>query len=673
MKTKRRMKDLAMLALAATAFVVLPKLEAGPSPNGPHGGGNWTARNVSELIADINAANSAGGVNTITLTPGKTFTLTAVNNTTDGPTALPVIAANNKLSIRGNGATIARSTAKGTPPFRLFDVASGAALTLENLTLANGQVIGDTGKDANGGAILNAAGATLTVKCSAFVGNQVVGGDGGGGLGGLGCGGAIWNNGTAKLDYVIFRGNQATGGATTSPDPTQRDTIMGGLAFGGAISSQNLGTLTVRNCWFTGNKAIGGHRHQPSAQYDGAGASGAIDNWGAASISGTTFTDNQAIGSTTDEGVGAGYGMGGALGSGGPLAQSPACTIQGCRFSHNQAMGGGNAGPNEYGGTGLAGALSTGYAQITSAMTISDCAFTDNQAIGGEAGLGGWGVGGVINQESPLTFGNKSTLTIANSIFTHNKAVASGVGGTAFGGAIINSDWNADDGSGATLVISGCTFSGNEALGAPGGDGYYFSGYGASGAVDITGNTTILSSTFKGNRAIGGALAPGATASWLTSAAGGALSSWGGTLELRDCSLVGNQVIGGDGSLGGPPSFATGGGIMVWNGMTASLVNCSLFDNAAVGGAGGSGTPGAVGVGGGLSVEWSTVTLTGTIISHNQAIGGAGGGTGMGGGYAVGISYLWGIPDTYSTVTLNRGSVVSHNRPDNVYQFPPLP
>lgn len=168
-------------------------------------------------------------------------------------------------------------------------------------------------------------------------------------------------------------------------------------------------------------------------------------------------------------------------------------------------------------------------------------------------------------------------------------------------------------------------------------------------------------------------------ANWSTSCPGGVLTSLGGTLELRDCSLIGNQVIGGDASLGGPPSIAMGGGIMVFSGMTATIFNCSLFDNAAVGGAGGSGTPGADGVGGGLSVgfwpaAWtagssSAVTVTGTTISHNQAIGGAGGGTGMGGGYAVGIGGLFfGLPDT-SSVTLNGGSVVSHNVPDDAHQF----
>ena len=72
------------------------------------------AATVSDLIADINAANTAGGANTITLTAPTTspYVLTAVNNTTDGATGLPVIAANDNLTIVGNGDTIERSTAR---------------------------------------------------------------------------------------------------------------------------------------------------------------------------------------------------------------------------------------------------------------------------------------------------------------------------------------------------------------------------------------------------------------------------------------------------------------------------------------------------------------------------------------------------------------------------------
>ena len=78
---------------------------------------SYSAASVSALIADINAANTAGGANTINLTAPTTspYVLTAVNNTTDGTTGLPVIAANDNLTILGNGDTIERSTAAGTP------------------------------------------------------------------------------------------------------------------------------------------------------------------------------------------------------------------------------------------------------------------------------------------------------------------------------------------------------------------------------------------------------------------------------------------------------------------------------------------------------------------------------------------------------------------------------
>ena len=102
---------------------------------------SFTAASVADLVADINASNAAGGSNTITLTPGAAFQLSAVDNATDGPTGLPVIAAGNDLAIVGNGATVARSAAKGTLAFRLFDVAAGASLALSDLTLSGGLAV----------------------------------------------------------------------------------------------------------------------------------------------------------------------------------------------------------------------------------------------------------------------------------------------------------------------------------------------------------------------------------------------------------------------------------------------------------------------------------------------------------------------------------------------------
>ena len=123
---------------------------------------SFTAASVTALIADITAANTAGGANTITLSAASTapYVLTAVNNTTNGADGLPVIAANDNLTIVSTGDTIERSTAAGTAPFRLFDLAVGGSLTLQSLTLQDGLAFG-SGVSAEGGAIDNQGSLTL--------------------------------------------------------------------------------------------------------------------------------------------------------------------------------------------------------------------------------------------------------------------------------------------------------------------------------------------------------------------------------------------------------------------------------------------------------------------------------------------------------------------------------
>ena len=73
----------------------------------------------------INDANAGGGSNVVQLGAGCTYTLTAVNNNWYGPNGLPAIASN--ITIDGDGATIARSRASGTPTFRFFFVGADIA------------------------------------------------------------------------------------------------------------------------------------------------------------------------------------------------------------------------------------------------------------------------------------------------------------------------------------------------------------------------------------------------------------------------------------------------------------------------------------------------------------------------------------------------------------------
>src|ERR1022692_4791369 len=141
----------------------------------------FNAATVSDLIADINAANTAGGANTITLTaptnaPYAPYALLGdyngghIGQTGNG---LPVIAANDNLTTVGNGHTIHR----GAGSFRFFRVATLASLTLQTLTLYGG------GAASAGGAIYNQGALTLS---GVTLADNVVSGV-------VNSGGAIWS------------------------------------------------------------------------------------------------------------------------------------------------------------------------------------------------------------------------------------------------------------------------------------------------------------------------------------------------------------------------------------------------------------------------------------------------------------------------------------------------
>src|ERR1039457_3882485 len=193
---------------------------------------------TSALISAITLANATNG--TVTLTSGCTYTLTAINNTTDnGGVGLPVITRN--VTIQGSGATIARSTASGTPVFRIFDVSSAGSLTLNSVTISNG--LANNGQQGGGGIFNH---GTLTITASTFSGNSEQEG------------GGIFNQKTAIVTNNPFSNNTAT-------------------VYGGGALLNAAGTMTVTGNTFTGNTGPGG---------------GAIDNDATLNISNSTFTGN---------------------------------------------------------------------------------------------------------------------------------------------------------------------------------------------------------------------------------------------------------------------------------------------------------------------------------------------------------------------------------------------
>lgn len=162
---------------------------------------------IPALKAAITQANTSGQA--IILAPGCTYTLTTDDNDDNG---LPVITGNVRIS--SAGATIRR--APTAPEFRLLEVASGGALTLNSLILRGGQVpatgggilsrgalalnattVRDNQANRYGGGIHN-AGGTMTMSGGALRNNTAT--SYGGGL-------ENWPGSTATLNAVSITGN----------------------------------------------------------------------------------------------------------------------------------------------------------------------------------------------------------------------------------------------------------------------------------------------------------------------------------------------------------------------------------------------------------------------------------------------------------------------------------
>jgi hypothetical protein len=216
-----------------------------------------TVTNVTQLIADINYANTSGGTFTIYLQPNTTFT--------NGQMVIGGTKTVN-LTIIGNGDAI-----DGEHQSRLFGVNPGSSLTLDQITLQNGYVYANYG-----GAIFNSG--MLTISNCTLSGNTSV--DRSDYLSSLrGVGGAIYNTGTVIIDNTILSNNLATG---ANP--------MGGVIYNAS------GTVTISNSTFTNNWAVDtvlGIYVDPEYPQSGEGAAIFIES-GSVTISHSSLTGNYA-------------------------------------------------------------------------------------------------------------------------------------------------------------------------------------------------------------------------------------------------------------------------------------------------------------------------------------------------------------------------------------------
>ena len=409
------------------------------------------------LIADINAANKTGGTNTINLAGG-VYDLTAVNNTTNGANGLPVIsgggkktAADNLTIIGSSGAIIQRDPALGpSVSFRLFDVASGGSLTLENVTLQSGLAFG-SGAAADGGAIYNQG--TLTLTGATVQGNTAQGSDGPGvvkiknkfyvALAGADAeGGGIWSSGTVKLEGGTTIGgtlpsqvNEAQGGRGAPEQTAAQGAGAGGGGYGGGLYEAG-GSVTMSDATLIGNQALGGAGHSKFGFAGNAGNGGAASGGGLFVASGTlvmsndTVEYNMALGGNGGSGSGSGYlGDGGTGSGGGVYVGGGTVTLQTVQLLSNNAQGGegGNyhftegvtLGAIEYdhgsGGSGLGGGLYVGGGAVTlTGDTVTGN--TANAAWSGYLGAGGPGVavGGGIDIASQAKV-SLDSITVTNT------------------------------------------------------------------------------------------------------------------------------------------------------------------------------------------------------------------------------------------------------------------
>jgi hypothetical protein len=249
------------------------------------------AATASDLIADINAANKAGGANTIALTASTTspYVVSGLS-----------VAKKDILTIIGNGDTL-----DANHWGRLFDVASGASLTLQNLRLQNGYAYGWSNA-AEGGAIYNQG--TLVLSGVGVYGNAAVGASEGTvtqnnktpPAGADAAGGAIWSNGSLTLEnQTVIERNSATGGAGGYNYTTQQYG-PGGNAFGGGIyiaggtaniTGSTIGIYYLGGGYGIGNTAQGGNGSLPGSAYGG----GVYVAAGAVTMSNDTLEANQAL------------------------------------------------------------------------------------------------------------------------------------------------------------------------------------------------------------------------------------------------------------------------------------------------------------------------------------------------------------------------------------------
>jgi CSLREA domain-containing protein len=353
----------------------------------------------------------------------------------------------------GSLLTIKRSTAGGTPNFRIFTIGA-VAVTMSNLTITNGRTpdgVGPTFVGGSGGGLLN--NGLLSMTNVTLSGNNtgsgsVAGGSGGGianfgnlfltdssvsgnqtGNGGsAGSGGGIFNSGTITLTNTSVSANHVGSGSSS-----------GGK--GGGIYSTGVFTLT--NSKIYGNQAVNGgggiYNDGPSAIINNCniggtsagqpnlgegirhnGGSGVIPNSGTLLITGGSIVGNSGDGiaiiapanlkgvAITDNGPGGGVFI---SGNGSNVTNIVSCLIANNTNSSNGGFGGGGIVDHNFGTTNVVNStisgnttagLGGGIWKQGATLNLSNVTVTNNRG----AQAGGISVGASVVLKNTIVAGN---------------------------------------------------------------------------------------------------------------------------------------------------------------------------------------------------------------------------------------------------------------------------
>ena len=257
----------------------------------------------------LNAANAAGGGDSVLFAPGVTGTISL---------SLGELSITKAVRIVGPGARVLSVDANLASRVLNISAPDGTIVTISDLTLTRGQTFGSSGTNAQGGGVYTAAKTSL-MNC------------------------AITNS-VASGSFTATNGHGALGGGIF-----------------------NAGTLEMIGCTVSGNSAFGASfPFKPTSGQNGSAEGGGIYNGNTIVLSNCTFSGNTAQGGRGTRNVTGGQGGAGQLAEGGAIADFQGFTMTNCTISGNFATGGsGGAGnPNGTNGAGAGGGIESSRSTI---------------------------------------------------------------------------------------------------------------------------------------------------------------------------------------------------------------------------------------------------------------------------------------------------------------------